>query len=175
MATPPFVYQEPFPLGSDETEYRLLSTDASFARDASGADVPSRELQSQTSGLGLVLAYDSLDQPFSPTRGIRAEVSYSQQADGFGGDFDYGRLNFFGITYIPVTDKFIVGLRVDGGLITGGEDNAPFYDLPGLFLRGIPRGRYVDNAALTAEAEEKRQRREQKKCDDRATLHRPSL
>ena len=25
MATPPFVYQEPFPTGADETEYRLLS------------------------------------------------------------------------------------------------------------------------------------------------------
>jgi hypothetical protein len=42
-------------------------------------------------------------------------------------------------------------LRLDGGMVTGGE--APFYDLPGLFLRGIPRGRYVDDAALTAEAE----------------------
>ena len=27
MATPPFVYQDPLPLGPDETEYRLLSTD----------------------------------------------------------------------------------------------------------------------------------------------------
>jgi fumarate hydratase class I len=25
MATPEFVYQDPFPLGADDTEYRLLS------------------------------------------------------------------------------------------------------------------------------------------------------
>jgi fumarate hydratase class I len=25
MPTPPFVYQDPFPLGDDTTEYRLLS------------------------------------------------------------------------------------------------------------------------------------------------------
>ena len=102
-------------------------------------------------GSSKLLAYDSLDQPFSPTRGIRAEVSYSQQADYFGGDFNYGRLNAFFITYIPFTDKLILGVRVDGGLITGGD--APFYDLPSLMTRGIPRGRYVDNAALLTEAE----------------------
>ena len=78
-------------------------------------------------------------------------MSYSQQSEAFGGDFDYGRLNVFAITYLPLTDKFVLGLRVDSGLITGGQ--APFYDLPGLITRGIPRGRYVDNAALLGEAE----------------------
>jgi len=151
-----FVYQKiVFKLGDSNfflgPQYRLFSTDATFARDASGDGVPSGQLQSQTAGLGAILAYDSLDQPFSPTRGWRAEMSYSQQAEAFGGDFDYGRLNVFAITYLPLTDKFVLGLRVDSGLITGGQ--APFYDLPGLNTRGIPRGRYVDNAALLAEAE----------------------
>ena len=27
MPTPPFIYQDPLPLGPDETEYRLLSTE----------------------------------------------------------------------------------------------------------------------------------------------------
>ena len=27
MSTPPFIYQDPLPLGPDETEYRLLSTE----------------------------------------------------------------------------------------------------------------------------------------------------
>lgn len=151
-----FLYQKlTFKLGDSDfflgPQYRLLASDASFARDASGSSVPTPELQSQTAGLGAVLAYDSLDQPFSPTRGVRAEVSYSQQAGAFGGDFDYGRLNFFGITYVPFNDKLILGLRVDGGLITGGD--APFYDLPSLSLRGIARGRYVDDAAIVTEAE----------------------
>ena len=48
-------------------------------------------------------------------------------------------------------EKFVLGLRADGGLITGGD--APFYDLPSLMMRGIPRGRYVDDAALMTEAE----------------------
>src|SRR4051812_29527064 len=151
-----FLYQKlTFKLGDSDffigPQYRLLATDASFAHDASASGIPSPDLESKTSGLGAVLAYDSLDQPFSATRGFRAEVTYSQQAEALGGDFDYGRLNYFGITYVPLGDKFVLGLRVDGGLITDGD--APFYDLPSLSIRGIPRGRYVDNAALLTEAE----------------------
>jgi hypothetical protein len=151
-----FLYQKlTFKLGDSDfflgPQYRLLSTDASFARDASNSGVQNAELESKTSGLGAVLAYDSLDQPFSATRGVRAEVTYSHQAEALGGDFDYGRLNYFGITYVPFGKKVVLGLRVDGGLITDGD--APFYDLPSLSIRGIPRGRYVDNAALLTEAE----------------------
>jgi hypothetical protein len=153
-----FLYQKvTFKLGDTNfflgPQYRLLATDASFAGDVAAAGAPDVELQSKTSGAGLVLAYDSLDQPFSPTRGVRAEVSYSQQSEAMGGDFDYGRLNFFGITYVPIGNRVVLGLRVDGGTIVGGHDAAPFYDLPGLMTRGIPRGRYVDNAALLGEAE----------------------
>jgi hypothetical protein len=151
-----FLYQKlTFKLGGSDfflgPQYRFLATDATFARDADIGGISNPELQSQTGGLGAVLAYDSLDQPFSPTRGVRAEVSFSQQAEAFGGDFDYGRLNYFVITYLPLGDKFVLGLRVDGGSISGGD--APFYDLPGLMTRGIPRGRYVDNAAIMTEAE----------------------
>ena len=156
-----FLYQKiTFKLGDSNfflgPQYRLLSTDASFAGDSdrsTAAGISEIEVQSQTSGLGLVLAYDSLDQPFSPTRGVRAEVAYTYNSEAFGGDFDYGRLNAFAITYVPMGNKFVLGLRADAGLITGGNDEAPFYDLPSLITRGIPRGRYVDDAALMTEAE----------------------
>ena len=150
-----FFYQRiTFKLGDSDfyigPQYRFIATDAAFSRDARASGVTSGELQSQTSGLGVVLSYDSLDQPFSPTRGIRAEATYSQQSTALGGDFDYGRLQTYFITYIPFTDKVVLGLRADGAFNFG---DAPFYDLPSLFLRGIPRGRYVDNAAVFAEAE----------------------
>jgi hypothetical protein len=150
-----FLYQRiTFKLGDSDffvgPLYRLLVTDASFARNGLNSGIPSAELQSQTGGLGLVLSYDSLDQPYSPTRGIKAEVTYSQQTEAFGGDFDYGRLNAYGITYIPLGEKWVVGVRVDSGLNTG---RSPFYDLQSLFIRGIPRGRFVDNASLMTEVE----------------------
>ena len=36
MPTPPFVYQDPFPLGEDDTEYRLLSTEGVSTADFEG-------------------------------------------------------------------------------------------------------------------------------------------
>ncbi len=39
MATPPFFYQEPFPLGSDETEYRLLSKEGISTTTFEGREI----------------------------------------------------------------------------------------------------------------------------------------
>ena len=39
MATPPFSYQDPFPLGADETEYRLLSKDGVSTTTFEGKEV----------------------------------------------------------------------------------------------------------------------------------------
>ena len=39
MATPPFSYQDPFPLGTDETEYRLLSKEGVSTTTFEGKEV----------------------------------------------------------------------------------------------------------------------------------------
>jgi len=39
MAVPPFVYQDPFPLGADETDYRLLSTEGVSTTTFEGRDI----------------------------------------------------------------------------------------------------------------------------------------
>ena len=39
MATPPFVYQDPFPLGEDDTAYRLLSTEGVTTAEFDGKTV----------------------------------------------------------------------------------------------------------------------------------------
>ncbi len=130
--------------------YRFLNTNASFAGSTLDRGFPNGQLQSQTSGVGATLSYDSLDQPYSPTRGIRAEISYSQQADWLGGDFNYGQLKAYGIMYIPFSEQFVLGIHLDSGFNIG---DAPFYDLQSLTMRGIPVGRYVDNDAVLAEAE----------------------
>jgi hypothetical protein len=128
--------------------WRFLSNDASLDADLVGVPLP--DLESQTSGLGLVLNLGSRDQPFSPTRGVRAAVSYAQQADWLGGDFDYGTLAAYGIYYQPLGDGWVLGLRVDGQFQDG---DVPFYDLSSPYLRGIPRGRFVDDDSILAEAE----------------------
>ena len=76
-----FLYQKiTFKLGDSDfflgPQYRLLATDASFADDATRppAAFPTASCNRRPAASGVVLAYDSLDQPFSPTRGVRAEV-----------------------------------------------------------------------------------------------------
>jgi hypothetical protein len=44
----------------------------------------------------------------------------------------------------------VLGLRLNGDFAT---DGAPFYDLPGVQIRGLPRAKYVDNAAVYGECE----------------------
>jgi hypothetical protein len=129
---------------------RLFSTDSSFAFTSRDSGIPQAELESVTSGLGIEFSYDSRDQPFSPTKGIRASLSYSQQAEWLGGDFDYGKLTAYGIFYTPLTSNLVLGVNVGGKFDIG---DAPYYDLAMLQFRGIPIGRFVDNNAVQAEAE----------------------
>ena len=69
-----FIQQQmTFQLGKSDfflgPEFRFLSTDASFTASNFDSGIVPNEFQSQTSGLGLILDYDTRDQPFSPTRG----------------------------------------------------------------------------------------------------------
>ncbi|HVT89172.1 MAG TPA: BamA/TamA family outer membrane protein [Tepidisphaeraceae bacterium] len=130
--------------------YRFLSTDSTFAFTTLNSRIPDFELQSQISGVGLDLSYDTRDQPFSPTKGIRADINYSQQADWLASDFDYGKLAMYAIVYMPLSDKVVLGVHLDGQFNVG---HAPFYDLTMLNMRGVPLGRYVDNDEILAEAE----------------------
>ena len=55
------------------------------------------------------------------------------------------------ITYFPLRQNLTLGVHLDGQLAEGGQ--VPFYDLPFINMRGIPFGRYTDNAVVLAEAE----------------------
>jgi outer membrane protein assembly factor BamA len=131
-------------------QFQFTDTNSSFNFSDIDNDIPHRDFESKNSGLGIDFSYDSLDQPFSPTRGIRAEIAYWQYADWLGGDFNYGQVQAYGITYVPLGGPFILGLHLDGTFNIG---DAPFYGLPSLDMRGIPTGRYADNNEVLAEAE----------------------
>jgi hypothetical protein len=130
--------------------HRFFSTDSAFAFTTLDSGISDRDLDSNTSGLGIELIYDSRDQPFSPNRGNRASLGYSQQAEWLGGDYNYGKLLAYWITYVPLRDNLVLALHADGAFNIG---DAPYYDLPMIMTRGIPIGRFMDNNAVLAEAE----------------------
>ncbi|MGB7159109.1 MAG: BamA/TamA family outer membrane protein [Tepidisphaeraceae bacterium] len=135
---------------------RLLITNTEFDF-ASDLPTPGFDLgifpdqfDSTISGLGLTLGYDTRNSLFSPTRGTKGSLSWTQNDEAIGSDFDYGRLDAEVCQYVPLGGPFTLGLRAEASFA---GDNAPFFDLASINLRGIQRGRYVDNTALTLEAE----------------------
>ncbi|MCZ6745902.1 MAG: hypothetical protein O7C74_01655, partial [Acidobacteria bacterium] len=75
----------------------------------------------------------------------------SRFADVLGGDFNYTADGITAYYYRPVFDKrLILAFRLD---YQHAGDDAPFYALPWVKLRGIPAFRYLGNYALTTEFE----------------------
>lgn len=131
-------------------QYKFMGTHASFDTDGSDIDIPTDQLESQVSGLGLTVGFDNRDHPFAPTRGVKAELTYLQQGPALGSDYDYGRISGYALAYFPIADTVTLGLRTEAA---GTSGDAPFYDLAMISMRGIPYGRYVDDSKLTFEAE----------------------
>jgi hypothetical protein len=130
--------------------YRYFGSDATFDAGAPSSGIPSPELESATSGIGLVVGHDDLDHPYSPTRGLKVDVTATQQAEALGGDFDYTQIRSVAIGYVPLSPRFVLGARANADFTIG---DAPFYDLSTILLRGIPKLRYVDDDALYGETE----------------------
>ena len=136
---------------------RVIATDTEFDFVADlppigpGLGIRADELDGTVSGLGVTLGYDTRNSMFSPTRGTKAFVAYTQNDDAIGSDFDYGALDAEVCQYVPLGGgPLTLGLR---GAAAYAGDGAPFFDLASVRLRGIQAGRYVDNSAVTVEAE----------------------
>jgi hypothetical protein len=130
---------------------RLLSTTTSFDNSANlPPDISGAQLESTVSGLGLSFAYDTRNSMFSPTKGTKTSLDWTQNGGAIGSDFNYAKVALESCNYFPLGGPFTLGFRGDAQY--AGED-APFFDLASIQLRGIQAGRYVDNVALTFEAE----------------------
>lgn len=131
---------------------RFLKTSSSFASDRPEHDfgILPDELDATVSGVGAFVGYDTRNSLFSPTKGTKASIAYTQNDKLIGSDFDYGRLDLEICQYIPLGGPFTLGLR---GQASFCGDDAPFFDLASVDLRGIQKGRYEDDFATTLEAE----------------------
>jgi len=94
--------------------------------------------------------YDSRDTTMTPSRGIFGSVDVSYFGAALGGDFDYGSVQTKFRYYWPLANKWVLGFR--GDFDVAGDD-APFYALPFVKLRGVPAFRYLGNYLYTVEAE----------------------
>jgi hypothetical protein len=137
--------KSPFAAG---LRYVLLKSDVDF--DVfTGLDLPLGE--THDANLAVFVNYDTRDNLFTPNAGAYAQLAVSRSAEALGGDFDYWRADFETHKYWRKPGgRLILGLRAE---LDYASEEAPFYSLPWISLRGVPVMRYLGNYAATLELE----------------------
>ena len=131
---------------------RWIYLDLATRLDLSAGDagLTARELAKRSSGLGVTVEHDSRDNIFTPNRGSVAAFEATFYAREFGSSNDFQAYRARVLQYVPVSDRFTLGLRADLRMARG---NVPFYFLPYIDLRGVPAARFQDTNVGVLEAE----------------------
>jgi hypothetical protein len=146
------VQQMLFRLGNSRAfaglRYQILSGNVAFDI------VPDHPLAlgvANDAGLSGVLDYDTRDNTFTPNEGTKFGLMLAHFDKSLGGDFTYSKLSAKYLRYWQLREQRLTfGLRLDYDFA---GDEAPFYSLPWVSLRGIPLMRYLGNHVITAEVE----------------------
>jgi len=126
--------------------YVFAATDTEFDLDVQGVVTG----ESNLAGISALVEYDTRDTVFTPNAGLRATLDLSWFSEILGGDFDYGSVETAVRYYWPIGERWILGFRADVDAV---GDDAPFYALPFVKLRGVPVFRYLGNYVATFEVE----------------------
>jgi hypothetical protein len=105
-----------------------------------------------TSGAGLTLEYDSRDNFFSPTDGLKYELNYLWFDDVIGSDVDYTLTELTALNYFKITDHWRTAIRVEANYVDS-EQILPPYATPYISMRGIPAARYQGQSVALSELE----------------------
>jgi hypothetical protein len=151
-----FVQQAIFRLGESRFmlggNYVYAKTEVRAFEDSKLPFIDPKEFEMTNSMLSLIGEYENFDNIFSPEKGLRANITYTQNMELIGADRDYGRLTAFAHYYLPVFPKrWISGFRFEGQMATG---NPPFFAYPFLILRGVPAMRYQGQYTALVETEQ---------------------
>jgi hypothetical protein len=133
-------------------KYIFTKTKVTAFEDSKLPWVNPKEFDLTNSGIGIIAEYENFDNIFSPEKGLRVNVSYSQYLEFLGSDRNFGRLSVFAHYYLPVIPKkWISGFRTEYQTAIG---DPPFYAYPFLILRGVPAMRYQGKYTILGETEQ---------------------
>jgi hypothetical protein len=96
------------------------------------------------------LAWDSRDNTSMPNKGQFMDFSLWRYDQAIGGDYDYWYAKLKLLSFHPLHEKFVLGLRLDYQAVSG---TAPFFAIPYVSLRGIPALRYQGDRVAVGEFE----------------------
>jgi hypothetical protein len=133
-------------------EYTYLKTDNTFDTSDLFPDlgIPNIEFDSTSAGLGVVLQYESLDNTMTPSKGLKAQMDWTNYGEAWGGDSEFDKYRVFANYWFEASKDWVIGFRADANAIDG---DAPFYEYPFIDLRGVPAMRYQGEETLVGEAE----------------------
>jgi outer membrane protein assembly factor BamA len=107
-----------------------------------------------TSGLGVVLSYDTRNNIFYPENGSFYEIAASVFPEILGSDYNYTKTLIDLRRYLKVADNQVLALQMFYNFV---GSSAPFYDFPRLggdnIMRGYFEGRYLDKHYFAAQME----------------------
>lgn len=102
--------------------------------------------------LGLYAELDYRNSMFTPDKGIRFRATYYFARSYFGSDFDVDRLEVLFNAFFQPYNWWVCGLRAEGYAV---GDDAPFYFLPYIIMRGIPMMKYQGQEVIMFETEQR--------------------
>lgn len=113
-------------------------------------NLPGVNFDSQSAALSLMLNYDSRDNIFTPSKGIVAQVKVMNFNEAWASDSNFNKYSASLLSYTPLNDVLVLGLRVDAKSIDGA---APFYSYPFIDMRGIKALQFQGDKTLLGEVE----------------------
>ena len=107
-----------------------------------------------TSGLGIIIEFDSRNNPMNPVKGYDYQLELTRFDDLIGSDVDYNSYHFKGLNYWDLSRLFDFALRLQYDAVDADDDQKlPSYVPPSIDLRGVPAIRYQGNQVVVAEIE----------------------
>lgn len=105
-----------------------------------------------TSGAGITLEYDSRDNFFSPSEGLKYELNYLWFDDIIGSDVDYQLTELTALHYFKLSKQWRTAFRVEANYANS-DNFLPPYATPSISMRGIPAARYQGQSVAMSELE----------------------
>ncbi|HNS18278.1 MAG TPA: hypothetical protein PKH94_03640 [Bacteroidales bacterium] len=101
---------------------------------------------------GLFAEWDNRNSIFTPDKGIRFRATGTLARNWLGSDDDYQQLEIYTNIFFQPFKPWVCGLMAQWNMMS---DDAPFYMLPYLTMRGLPAAKYQGQKILSFETEQR--------------------
>ena len=114
--------------------------------------VKKKEIRSNIGYAGLFAEWDSRNSIFTPDKGIRFRATGSLARNWLGSDEDYQQLDIYTNIFFQPVKPWVCGFMAEWNMMS---DDAPFYVLPYITMRGLSAAMYQGQQVLQFETEQR--------------------